>query len=158
MDVYTPEDIKLIAQAPMMTGLSVAMIDMGIVSTAIEAAAMSKQIAGAAEKYPHNSIIQVAFSAEALKGQQAKLDKPDVSPESGQADQMIDQAIADITTALQVVEGKATATEIAEYKQFIYDCGVAVAKAAGNGLLGFGTKVSDKEAAALSRLKLALGL
>ncbi|HSM80878.1 MAG TPA: hypothetical protein VLS96_04290, partial [Nodosilinea sp.] len=123
------------------------------------AAAMSKQIAGAAQKYPTNSIIQAAFSEETLKQGQVKLDKPDVKPEDVQSGAMIEGAIADITAALALVEGKATATDVAEYKQFIYDCGVAVAEAAGEGLFGTGSnKVSTSEAAALAKFKAALGL
>jgi hypothetical protein len=155
---YTPEDLQAIATAPMMTGLSVAMVDMGLISTAIEAAAMAKEIGGAAQKYPTNSIIQAAFSEAALKGGQVKLEKPDIKPEAVESGAIIDDAIATINAALQVVEGQASAEEIAEYKQFIYDCGEAVAKAAGSGLFGSGTKVSAKEAAALDRLKGALGL
>ena len=40
MGDYTPEELQAIVNAPMVTGLAVAMVDMGIVSTAIEAAAM----------------------------------------------------------------------------------------------------------------------
>lgn len=158
MGTFTLEELRAIIQAPMITGLSVAMVDMGIVSTAIEAAALSKQVAGAAEKYPNNVIIQAAFSEETLKSKQIKLDKPNVNPEDVQSGAIIDNAIADITTALQVVEGKATEADISEYKQFIYDCGLAVAEAAGSGLFGLGKKVSDDEAATLNRLKVALGL
>jgi hypothetical protein len=155
---YTTEELQAIVTAPMMTGLAVAMIDMGIVSTAIEAAAMSKEIAGAAQKYPTNSIIQAAFSEEAMKSGQVKLEKPDIKPEDVQSGAVVDNAIATVNTALQVVEGKATPEEITQYKQFIYDCGQAVAEAAGSGLFGSGNKVSDKEAEALARFKTALGL
>ena len=159
MSDYTTADLQVLVKAPMMTGLSVAMVDMGIVSTAIEAAAMSKQIAGAAQKYPANTIIQAAFSEETLKSRQVKLDKPDVKPEDVKSGGMIDEAIADINAALALVTGKASDAEIAEYKQFIYDCGLAVAEAAGAGLFGSGSnKVSAQEAAALERFKLALGL
>ncbi|NJL46504.1 MAG: hypothetical protein HC929_01970 [Leptolyngbyaceae cyanobacterium SM2_5_2] len=155
---YTTEDLQAIVTAPMMTGLAVAMVDMGIVSTAIEAAAMSKEIAGAAQKYPANSIIQAAFSEEAMKSGQLKLEKPDIKPEDVQSGAVVDNAITTINVALQVLEGKATPEEIAEYKQFIYDCGQVVAEAAGSGLFGSGDKVSDKEAEALARLKAAMGL
>ncbi len=159
MNDYTTTDLQTLVKAPMMTGLSVAMVDMGIVSTAIEAAAMSKQITGATQKYPANSIIQAAFSEETLKSRQVKLEKPDVKPEDVKSGAMIDEAIADINAALALVAGKASDAEIAEYKQFIYDCGLAVAEAAGTGLFGSGSnKVSDKEAAALARFKVALGL
>ncbi|MEO1068411.1 MAG: hypothetical protein AAFW95_04740 [Cyanobacteria bacterium J06638_6] len=159
MSNYAIADLQALVKAPMMTGLSVAMVDMGIVSTAIEAAAMAKHIAGAAEKYPKNPIIQAAFSEEALKEKQVKLDKPDIKPEDVESGAMIDHAIADINAALAVVAGKADETEVAEYKQFIYDCGVAVAEAAGKGLFGTGKqKVSEAEAAALEKFKVALGL
>ncbi|PZV00865.1 MAG: hypothetical protein DCF32_16935 [Leptolyngbya sp.] len=159
MSNYTTAELQTLVKAPMMTGLSVAMVDMGIVSTAIEAAAMSKQIAGAAQKYPANSIIQAAFSEETMKSGQVKLDKPDIKPEDVKSGAMLDSAIADISAALTLVEGKASAEEIAEYKQFIYDCGAAVAAAAGEGLFGTGSnKVSAAEAAALAKVKVALGL
>jgi len=159
MSDYTPEELQALVKAPMITGLSVAMVDMGIVSTAIEAAAMSKQIAGAAQKYPANPIIQAAFSEEALKSGQIKLDKPDIKPEDVKSGAMLDSAIADISAALTVVESKASPEAVAEYKQFIYDCGVAVAEAAGEGLFGTGSnKVSAAEAAALAKFKVALGL
>lgn len=158
MSDYTIAELQTLVQAPMMTGLSVAMVDMGIVSTAIEAAAMSKQIARASERYPANSIIQAAFSEETLKRGDVKVDKPEIKPEDVKSGAMIDHAIADITAALAVVEGKASVADVAEYKQFIYDCGTAVAEAAGSGLFGTGSKVSAAEAAALNRFKLTLGL
>jgi hypothetical protein len=156
---YSTEELQAIATAPMMTGLAVAMIDMGIVSTAIEAAAMSKQIAGAAAKYPTNSIIQAVFSDAAIKSGQVKPEKPDIKPEAVQSGAVIEQTITSIRTAIAAVEGKATVAEIAEYKQFIYDCGQAVAEAAGSGLFGSGSpKISEQEAAALAQLQAALGL
>ncbi|MBD2106829.1 hypothetical protein [Nodosilinea sp. FACHB-13] len=159
MSSYTTAELQTLVKAPMMTGLSVAMVDMGIVSTAIEAAAMSKQIAGAAQKYPANSIIQAAFSEETMKSNQVKLDKPDIKPEDVKSGAMIDSAIADISAALTLVEGKASPEEVAEYKQFVYDCGAAVAAAAGEGLFGTGSnKVSTTEAVALAKFKVALGL
>lgn len=159
MSNYTTAELQTLVKAPMMAGLSVALVDMGIVSTAIEAAAMSKQIAGAAQKYPTNSIIQAAFSEETMKSNQVKLDRPDIKPEDVKSGAMVDSAIADISAALTLVEGKASAEEVAEYKQFVYDCGAAVAAAAGEGLFGTGSnKVSTAEAAALAKFKVALGL
>lgn len=153
---YTPQELSAIAQAPMMTGMAIAMVDMGIVSTAIEAAAMSSQIAGAAAKYPTNSVIQSAFSTEALRSGKSKLEKPDIRPEDVQSGVIVDRAIASVQDALSILKEKATSAEIQQYKEFIYACADAVANAAGSGLFGSGTKVSDKEAAALAKLKAAL--
>lgn len=156
MSTYTAEELNAIVAAPMNVGMAVAMVDMGIVSTAIEAAAMTKQIAGAAKKYPDNAIIQAAFSEEALK--HTKLEKPDIKADDIESGAFVDHAIADATQVIAMLEGKATAADVNEYKQFIYDCGDAVAKAAGSGLLGTGAKVSAAEANTLAKLKAALDL
>ncbi|MGL5080390.1 MAG: hypothetical protein ACRC8A_02775 [Microcoleaceae cyanobacterium] len=153
---YTPEELTAIAQAPMMTGLSVAMVDMGIVSTAVEAAALSKQIAGVAEKYPNNSVIQSVFSMEALKSGRAKMQKPDIKPEEVQSGALVAKAIDTINSTVAMLNGKATPEEIQQYKEFVYACGEAVANAAGSGLFGSGTKISEKEAVALEQFKTAL--
>lgn len=153
---YTPEEMTMIAEAPMLTGLAVAMVDVGIISTAIEAAAISKEIAGVAKKYPNNSVIQAVFSEAALKSGNVKLQKPEIKPEEVESGALVDKAIASVTTALSLLAGKATPEEIAEYKTFVYSCGDSVANAAGSGLFGAGQKVSDKEAVALAKLKAAL--
>jgi hypothetical protein len=158
MTDYSPETLQAIVKAPMSTGLAVAMVDMGIVSTAIEAAAMAKEIAGAAEKYPTNAIIQAAFAPEVLKSGQINLERPDIKPAEVESGAVVDRAIADIEAALQALGTTAAAADLSAYKQFIYDCGKAVAEAAGSGLFGSGNKVSEKEAAALDRIKLALNL
>lgn len=157
MTVYTPQELSTIAEAPMMIGMAVALVDMGIVSTAIEAIALSKQLADVAQKYPSNSIIQSVFSEEVLRQSQGKMKKPDIKTEDIQSGAVVDQAIAAANAALGVVESKATPTEIHQYKDFLYACADAVAKAAGSGLFGSGSvKVSEKEAAALAKIKAAL--
>jgi hypothetical protein len=159
MTTYTPQELSTIAEAPMMIGVVVAMVDIGIVSTAFEAAALSKQCVAAAEKYPNNSIIQSVFSPEALKSGQFKIEKPDLKPEQIQSGAIVDQAIAAAKAALGVLEGKATPEEIHEYKDFLYACADVVANAAGSGPFGLGAdKVSDKEAIALNKIKAALAI
>lgn len=139
-----------------MAAMAVAMVDIGIVSSVIEAVAMSKEFAGAAKKYPNNTIIQSVFSEEALKRGDVKLEKPDIKAEEVQTGAVVDKALTAVNKAIEVLTGKATPEEISEYKQFIYSCADAVANAAGSGLFGSGTKVSNKEAAALAELKTAL--
>lgn len=159
MTSYTPQELSTIAEAPMLVGMAIAAADMGIVSTAIEAAAMSKEISGAAKKYPNNSIIQSTFAEEVLRSGTVKLDKPDLKPEDVQSGAIVDRAIAAVDAAIATIGSKATPEEILEYKQFIYTCADAVANAAGSGLFGSGSpKVSDKEAVALTKVKTALGI
>lgn len=156
---YTPQELSTIAEAPMLVGMAVAAADMGIVSTAIEAAAMSKEISGAAKKYPSNSIIQSTFAEEVLRSGTVKMDKPDLKPEDVQSGAIVDKALAAVDAAIGVIGNKATPEEILEYKQFIYACADAVANAAGSGLFGSGSpKVSDKEAVALTKIKTTLGV
>lgn len=157
MTAYTPQELNTIAEAPMFIGIAVALVDIGIVSTAIEAIALSKQWADVAQKYPSNSIIQSVFSEEVLKSSQNKMKKPDIKPEDVQSGAVVDQAIATANKALGIVEGKATPEEIHQYKEFLYACADTVANAASSGLFGTGSnKVSDKEAVALAKVKAAL--
>jgi uncharacterized protein (DUF1697 family) len=156
---YTSEELLKIAGGVMVSGMAVAMVDAGIVSTAIEATAMAKEIAGSAKKYPNNAIIQALFSEEAIK--KAKADNP--APLSIKAEEMkpetaITTATAKINEALAILNQKATPEDVQQYKEFIYACADRVANAAGSGLFGSGVKVSEKEAAALESLKGVLGL
>lgn len=151
---YTPEEAKKVIKAVTLSGIAVAIADMGIVSTAIEATALAKEVGGVAKKYPNNSIIQGVFSDEAIKSF-----SPGEAPKDLTPDNAADQAIAAITDALTTLETKATPEEISEYKQFIYSAAEHVANAAGSGLFGTGkSKVSATEAAVLTKLKVALSV
>jgi hypothetical protein len=159
MTTYTSEELSAIAQAPMAIGMAVAMADMGIVSTAIEAVALTKELIGASKKYPTNSIVQAAFSEEALTSKQIDRKKMDVQAEDVKSGAVITKAIATVDFALAAIGSKATPEEITQFKQFIYDCAQAVASAAGSGLFGSGDpKVSTAEAAALAKIKSALAI
>jgi hypothetical protein len=159
MTTYTSDELNAIAQAPMAIGMAVAMADMGIISTAIEAVALTKEIVGAAKKYPHNSIVQAAFSEAALTSKQIDRKKMDVQAEDVKSGVIVTKAIATVDFALAAIGSKATPEEITEFKQFIYACAQAVASAAGSGLFGSGDpKVSPEEAAALAKIKVSLDI
>lgn len=151
---YTPEEATKVIKATTMSSMAVAIADIGIVSTAIEVAAMVKELVGAAKTYPDNSIIQAVFSEESLKKSGLGETPKDVTPKNA-----IDLAVNAINEALSILTSKASPEEIQKYKEFIYSCADRVANAAGEGLFGTGrTKVSQKETAALEKLKAALGL
>jgi hypothetical protein len=139
---YTPEELTTLAAAVMLSGMAVSMVDVGVVSTAIEANAMAQEVAGAAKKYPHNE--------QGLK--------IEVRPEEMKPETAVNTAVDRINAAITILSAKATPDEIQEYKEFIYACADRVANAAGSGLFGGGEKVSSQEAAALDRLKVALAL
>jgi hypothetical protein len=156
---YTPEELNTIASAPMNIGMAVAMADMGIISSAIEAVALTKEIVGAGKKYPNNSIVQAAFSEAVLGSGKIKTTKPDVKPEDIQSGAFVTKAIATVDSAVAAIGTKATPAEITEFKQFVYACAEAVANAAGSGLFGSGDpKVSSSEASALATIKTGLGI
>ncbi|MEX0269685.1 hypothetical protein AB3R30_11110 [Leptolyngbyaceae cyanobacterium UHCC 1019] len=153
MSLYTPEETTAVIKAVTLAGMAVSIADIGIVSTALEAGALAQQVVGAAKNYPNNSIVQSVFSAEAVKNNSPK------APEGMTPDNLIDTAMSAINEAVAIVTAKATPAEVEEYKQFIYTAAEHVAKAAGEGLFGTGsTKVSDNEAASLTKLKAALSV
>ena len=156
---YTPEELNTIAQAPMAIGMAVALTDVGVVSTAIEAVALSKELAGAAKKYPTNSIVQATFSEAVLSSGKIKRSKPDVKAEDIESGAIVINAIATVDRAIATIGTKATPEEITQFKQFIYACAEAVASAAGSGLFGSGDpKISPTEASALTKIKAALSI
>lgn len=151
---YTSEEAMKVLKAVTLSGIAVSVADIGIVSTAIEATALAKEVVGVSKKYPNNSIIQGVFSEEAIKTFSPGEAPKDLTPENA-----ADQAIAAINDALSTLETKATPEEIGEYKQFIYSAAEQVASAAGSGLFGSGNpKVSTTESAVLTKLKGALGI
>lgn len=158
MTAYTPQELTALAEAPILTGLAVSLVDLGIVSSVTEAAALSSVLAGSAKKYPANTIIQSIFSEETIKSGAIKLEKPDIKPADIESGAVLDKAITSINNALSLLSGKATAEEIQGYKEFIYAAADTVANAAGSGWFGTGDKVSAKEAAALAKLKTALAI
>ncbi|NJL55525.1 hypothetical protein HC928_10260 [bacterium] len=150
---YTTTELDTLRKPPMATGLAIAIADGGFVSTAIEFAAMVKKVRGATQAYPRNSIIQAAF------GKDSHYDPPETQAGNIQSADLVEQAIERIDAALAIVTDKASDAEIAEYKQFIYDCGVAAAEAAGKGPFGRGSKkVSEAEAIVLKTIKETLGI
>ena len=156
---YTPEELNTIAQAPMAIGMAVALTDVGVISTAIEAVALSKELAGAAKKYPTNSIVQATFSEAVLSSGKIKRSKPDVKAEDIESGAIVINAIATVDRAIATIGTKATPEEITQFKQFIYACAEAVASAAGSGLFGSGDpKISPTEASALTKIKAALSI
>jgi hypothetical protein len=155
---YTPEELSKLAGAVMVTSMAVSMVDVGIVSTAMEANAMAQELIGAAKHHPNNAVIQALFSEEAMKAKDnpAKLQ---IKPEEMKPEIAVDTAIAKINDALSVLAEKASSDDVQGYKAFLYACAERVANAAGSGLFGSGSqKVSDKEASALAKIKTTLGL
>lgn len=150
----TSEEKNKLMQAVTITGMAVAVADMGIVSTAIEAAAMAKAVVGAGQKYPDNALIQAVFSEESIKQGYGKEPTKELTPENA-----LTEAIATINEAVTLASAQVSPEEVQDYKQLIYDVADRVANAAGSGLFGSGKqKVSPEEQVALAQIKTALGI
>lgn len=148
---YTDAEWKTLLLAPLACGFSVAMSDFGLVSTAIEGAAMSKELSEATKTYANNELIQTLFK----KGEGTEQVKIDPAELGSDANAAVEKATTYITEAVAILSAKAP-TELADYKALCYGVAERVANAAGSGLFGTGTKVSDKEAVALAKLKTTL--
>ena len=157
-EIYTTEELIKITTAPFLTGMAISLVDLGIVSSVTEVIALSSAIADSSMKYPNNTIIQAAFSKQALKDGTYKPENLTLKAEEVKEGMAVEKAITAINEAITIVQGKATEEEIKEYKEFIYSVGEVVANAAGSGLLGTGEKVTEKEAVALTQIKAALAI
>ena len=149
---YTPGEITALLNAVTAAGIAVAIADMGLISTMIEANAMTKAITNATTTFPNNALIQAVFSEETLKQHMQHLSTQELGTED-----VMEYTQGAIKVALGIANSKATPEEVSEYKQLIYLVADQVANAAGEGWFGTGaSKVSDREADILDRLKVIL--
>jgi len=143
---YTSDEWKVVADAPMFAGLSVAKVDMSVVSFAKEFTALIRFLTEAGGKYPSNELIRAIVADASAKKDQGEPQGP----------RTVDEAMALIQRAAHIVEAKAPAKEAGEYKGFLVRAAEVVAKASGEGFFGTGEAVSDKEKKHLERLRKAL--
>lgn len=142
---------------PLAAAMAVMAVDMGIFSSAQEAIALGRQLAGAAERYASNPLIAGLFDPEALK-QGIQPQKLEVTAEEVRDGKLLDRALEQIDGAVALARAKADDASVKQYCQLIVEGCEAVAEAAGAGLFGSGEKVSAAEKAALERLRQHLGV
>lgn len=152
---YTDTELEALRGAAFMSGVAIIFCEITLISSAIEFAALTKELKGAAKNHPDSALIQLLFGDYGsgkgdFKEPQAS---SDITPTK-----VMQMAIEYINRAIIVLREKGTPEELQEYKEFIYSCADRVANAAGEGLFGTGEKVSRKEAATLEKLKAALSL
>lgn len=141
---------------PLAAALAVMTVDLGLFSSAQEAIALGRELAGAAQRYPGNPLIASLFDEEALR-QGVRPEKLEVSPDDVRNGRVLDRALEEVDGALALARTKADEETVQQYAQLIVDGCVAVAEAAGKGLFGSGEKVSPEEKAALERIRTHLG-
>jgi hypothetical protein len=142
---------------PLAAALAVMTVDLGVFSSAQEALALGRELAGAAQRYAGNPLIASLFDEEALR-QGIRPEKLEVSTEDVRNGRILDRALAEVDEAMALARSKADEASVSQYAQLIVDGCVAVAEAAGKGLFGSGEKVSPEEKAALDRIRTHLGL
>jgi hypothetical protein len=163
---FTPEAWQAILAAPGAIGTLVMNASFGLGDMIKEAGALSKQI-DALVQQPGDLPLLVALAAdykqkqEAEKAQAAKPAAP-ATPAPEKQDPAVQKAqqMAGLQAAVAAVDATATPQEAAQFKQWLYGVGDAVARAAKEGdFFGIGGKqVSDAEAAVLVEIKTVLGL
>ena len=156
VDLTTEERNKLMG-GPLAAAMAVMAVDMGIFSSAQEAIALGRQLAGAASRYASNPLIASLFDPEALK-QGIRPEKLQVSPEDLRDGKLLDRALAEVDGAVALARAKGDEASAQQYCQLIVEGCEAVAAAAGDGLFGSGEKVSPAEKAALERIRQHLGV
>ena len=163
---FTPEAWQVILAAPGAIGTLVMNASFGLGDMIKEASALSKQI-DALVQQPGDLPLLMALAAdykqkqEAEKAQAAKPATP-ATPAPEKQDPAVQKAqqMAGLQAAVAAVDATATPQEAAQFKQWLYGVGDAVAKAAKEGdFFGIGGKqVSAAEAAVLGEIKAVLGL
>lgn len=142
---------------PLAAALAVMTVDLGVFSSAQEALALGRELAGAARRYATNPLIASLFDEEALR-QGIRPEKLEVSPDDVRNGRVLDRALAEVDRAMALARTKADPASVQQYAQLIVEGCVAVAEAAGKGLFGSGEKVSAEEKAALERIRAHLGV
>ena len=153
----TKEERNKLMGGPLAAAMAMMAVDMGIFSSAQEAMALGRELAGAAGRYASNPLISSLFDPEALK-QGIQPEKLTVSAEDVRDGKVLDRALEEVDGAVALARTKGDAASAQQYCQLIVESCEAVAAAAGNGLFGSGEKVSAAEKAALERIRQHLGV
>lgn len=147
---FSNEEWTKVLEAPLLAGMGISLLDMGVVSFAKELHAMIKAVVEAKASYTGNPLVQAVIADFETKS----TDAPPAPPEKKNSDAIL----ADIGQVVAIVDAKAAGDEARGFKTFLFGISEQVANASGSGFLGFGEKVSDDEKAFLAKLKSTLSV
>ncbi len=150
-DSFTDEEWALLTQATTSACTAITMSDATVVSLFKEMSALGRKLAQGKDTYQSNELLQavLAHKQEAQKSQGGEAPLPE---------EAVVDSLNKVGQVAKLLDEKATSVEAEQFKQFLYEIGVEVANASGEGWLGFGKKVSDREEEGLEKLKTALGI
>ncbi|MGH2966155.1 MAG: hypothetical protein ACRDMH_12375 [Solirubrobacterales bacterium] len=138
---FTEEEWKDVLQGPPTAGMMVAMAQRG--GTFRETISMAKAYGEARKEHGESELLDEIASA-----------KPEVDrTRYHSAEELKDHSLQHIREAVELVERKATAEEVEEYKRFVLTLAQRVAEAHKEG----GERVSEAEASATAEIATALG-
>ena len=104
----TSEERNKLIGGPLAAAMAVMAVDMGIFSSAQEAIALGRTLAGAAGRYSANPLIASLFDPEALK-QGIRPEKLQVSPEDVRDGKLLDRALEEVDGAVALARAKGDA-------------------------------------------------
>lgn len=142
---FSEEEWELVLQAPTSAGLIVVTADRG--GSIRESFSMAKMYSEARERHGDSELLDAITSA-----------KPEVDrTRLSSPDELKERQLDRIRQAVELVEQKASAEELQEYKRFIRTLADRVANARKEGFLGIGgEKVSDAEREAIGEIAAAV--
>ena len=154
---FSDSNWKLLVQAPAIAGMYITLASPSIADSIKESMAVAGKIADVAKGKSGGELISSIVAEfkdfSSIRGAQPKFEARDM-------DGMKAEALSSLRAAADAVDNDASASDAAEYRQWVYDIAIAAAQAAKEGdVLGFGgVKVNDAEKAALADIADALGI
>ena len=141
---FSPQEWELVLQGPPSAGIIVITAQRG--GTLRETISMAKAYAEARQHHGQSELLDEIVAA-----------KPEIDhTRYGSADELKERCLAHLRDAVALLESKATAQELEEYKGFIINLADKVARAHREGPHDAGP-MSDAEAASIAAIRGALG-
>jgi hypothetical protein len=143
---FTAEEWKTVLEGPPSAGLMVAAAQRG--GTLRESFSMAKSYTEARQQHGESELLDEITAA-----------KPEVDhTRFHSAEELKQHCLDNIRQALAVLEAKASADEVEQYKQFVKSLAERVAEAHREGFLGLsGERVSEAEREAVDEIAATLG-
>jgi hypothetical protein len=142
---FTEEEWKQVLEAPTSAGLIVIASDRG--GSIRETFSMAKAYTEARQQHGESELLDEIVAA-----------KPEMDrTRASSPEQLKEHALQNLREGVELLKGKASDDEVAEYRKFILGLAERVAEARKEGFLGLrGERVSDAERAAIGEIETAL--
>jgi hypothetical protein len=143
---FSEEEWKQILEGPTSAGMVVIASDRG--GSIRETFSMAKVYAEARQDHGDSQLLDEIAAA-----------KPEMDrTRASSPEQLQEHSLQNIRTAVELLKGRASDEEVAEYRKFVLGLAERVAEARKEGFLGLsGERVSDAERAAIGEIEAALG-